>query len=95
MASLKAPQSKARSRKDGAAIPLDELDKKLMNVMQSEFPLIAEPYPLIAERAGLTVDDAMTRTQRLLDGRIIREITPIFAREPGSRATAFTSTMPS
>ena len=74
----KVPQSKARSRKDGAAIPLDEHDKKLMNVMQSEFPLIAEPYPLIAERAGLEVDDAMTRAQRLLDHRIIREITPIF-----------------
>ncbi len=74
----KVPQSKARTRKDGAAIPLDAEDKRLMNVMQSEFPLVPEPYPMIAERAGLTVDETMARAQRLLDGRIIREITPIF-----------------
>lgn len=74
----KIAKSKARSRKDGAAIPLDDGDKRLMNVMQSEFPLVAEPYPLIAERAELEVDDAMSRAQRLLDNRIIREITPIF-----------------
>ena len=69
---------KARSRKGGAAIPLDAADRRLMNVLQSEFPLVTEPYAVIAERAGLEVDDAMSRTQRLLDGRIIREITPIF-----------------
>ena len=63
----KVPQSKARSRKDGAAIPLDEHDKKLMNVMQSEFPLIAEPYPLIAERAGLTKRDAGAAVDAFLD----------------------------
>ncbi len=74
----KLARSKARSRKDGAAIPLDDGDKRLMNVMQSEFPLVPEPYPLIAERADLGVDDAMSRAQRLLDNRIIREITPIF-----------------
>jgi len=34
---VKAPQSKARSRKDGAAIPLDETDKRLMNLLQSSF----------------------------------------------------------
>ncbi len=69
---------KVRSRRDGAAISLDDADKRLMNVMQSEFPLVPEPYVAIAERAELAVDDAMTRALRLLDGRIIREITPIF-----------------
>ena len=39
MASLKI-----RSRKDGAAIPLDDLDKRLMTLLQSSFPLAAEPY---------------------------------------------------
>jgi DNA-binding Lrp family transcriptional regulator len=32
----------------------------------------------VAENAGLTEDEVMARTQRLLDDRIIREITPIF-----------------
>jgi len=78
VASVKLPQSKARSRKDGAAIPLDETDKRLMNLLQSNFPLDPEPFALLASQADLELDDVLGRTQRLLDGRIIREITPIF-----------------
>jgi siroheme decarboxylase len=69
---------KVRERAGGAAIPLDETDKRLMNVLQSEFPLALEPFAGLASRTELPVDELMTRTQRLLDGRIIREITPIF-----------------
>jgi siroheme decarboxylase len=78
VASVKLPQSKARSRKDGSAIPLDETDKRLMNLLQSSFPIDPEPFALIASEAELELDDVLARTQRLLDGRIIREITPIF-----------------
>ncbi|HEX6667461.1 MAG TPA: Lrp/AsnC family transcriptional regulator [Solirubrobacterales bacterium] len=78
MASVKVPQSKARSRKGGSAIPLDETDKRLMNLLQSSFPLDPEPFALVASEAELELDDVLARTQRLLDGRIIREITPIF-----------------
>ena len=87
MAPVKAPQSKARSRKGGAAIPLDETDKRLMNLLQSNFALVPEPFTPIAEQAGISVVDALERTQRLLDGRIIREITPIF----DTRALGFDS----
>jgi DNA-binding Lrp family transcriptional regulator len=69
---------KLRSRKGGAAIPLDDTDRRLMNLMQSEFPLVPEPYAKLAAAAELEIGDFMERTQRLLDGRIIREITPIF-----------------
>ena len=78
MASVKVPQSKARSRKGGAAIPLDETDKRLMNLLQSSFPLDPEPFALLASEAELELGDLLARTRRLLDGRIIREITPIF-----------------
>ena len=69
---------KLRSRKGGAAIPLDDVDKRIMNLMQSSFPLVAEPFHWLASEAELDLDDFKQRTQRLLDGRIIREITPIF-----------------
>ena len=46
-----------------------------------------EPFGPVAEAAGITVEDALERTQRLLDGRIIREITPIF----DTRALGFDS----
>jgi siroheme decarboxylase len=78
LASVKMPQSKARTRKDGAAIPLDETDKRVMNLLQSTFPLDAEPFAPVAAEAGIELDDLIARTQRLLDNRIIREITPIF-----------------
>jgi DNA-binding Lrp family transcriptional regulator len=69
---------KVRSRRDGAAIPLDEADKKLLNLMQGSFALCERPFAHVAGLAGLTEDEVMTRVQRLLDKRIIREITPIF-----------------
>jgi siroheme decarboxylase len=72
------PLAKVRSRKDGAAIPLDELDKKLLNLLQGSFPLEPRPFAHVAGLAGLGEDEVLARTQRLLDERIIREITPIF-----------------
>ena len=73
MASLKV-----RSRRDGAAIPLDEADKKLLNLMQGSFALTTRPFAHVAGLAGLTEDEVLARVARLLDKRIIREITPIF-----------------
>jgi DNA-binding Lrp family transcriptional regulator len=87
VAPVKAPQSKARSRKGGSAIPLDDTDKRLMNLLQSQFGLVPKPFEPIAAEAGITLEDALERTQRLLDGRIIREITPIF----DTRALGFDS----
>jgi siroheme decarboxylase len=69
---------KVRSRRDGAAIPLDETDKKLLNLMQGSFELSRRPFAHVAGLAGVDEGEAMARVQRLLDNRIIREITPIF-----------------
>ena len=49
-----------------------------MNLLQSSFPLDPEPFALVAAEAELELDEVLARTQRLLDERIIREITPIF-----------------
>ena len=69
---------KLRSRKGGAAVPLDDADRRLMNLLQSSFPLDPEPFSLLAPEAALPADEVKARAQRLLDERIIREITPIF-----------------
>jgi len=69
---------KLRSRKYGAAIPLDDLDRRLMNVMQGQFPLHPRPYAQVAKLAETTEDDALARVQHLIDERIIRQVTPIF-----------------
>jgi siroheme decarboxylase len=72
------PIAKVRSRKDGSAVPLDELDRKLLNLLQGSYPIASRPYAHVAELAGVPEDEVLTRTKRLLDERIIREITPIF-----------------
>jgi siroheme decarboxylase len=72
------PIAKVRSRKDGAAVPLDELDKRLLNLLQGSFPISHRPYAAVAELAGVPEEEVLTRTKRLLDERIIREVTPIF-----------------
>jgi DNA-binding Lrp family transcriptional regulator len=69
---------KLRSRKHGAAIPLDELDKRLLNLMQGAFPIATRPFQHVASTAGVAEHDVLARVQRLLDERIIRQVTPIF-----------------
>jgi len=69
---------KLRSRKHGAAIPLDELDKRLLNLMQGRFPIAPRPYQHVAAEAGINEQQALARVQQLLDQRIIRQVTPIF-----------------
>jgi siroheme decarboxylase len=69
---------KLRSRKDGAAIPLDDLDKRLLNLMQGSFPIASRPYQHVASEAGVGEDEVLGRVQHLQDERIIRQVTPIF-----------------
>ena len=73
-----AAVAKTRARKGGSAVPLDEADKKLLNLLQGSFPLAERPFAEVAQAASLSEADVLARTQRLLDERIIREITPIF-----------------
>jgi DNA-binding Lrp family transcriptional regulator len=69
---------KLRTRKDGAAIPLDDSDRKLLNLMQGAFPIARRPYAEVARQAGISEDEALARVARLVDGRIIRQVTPIY-----------------
>ena len=78
---------KLRTRKDGAAIALTDLDKRLLNLMQGQFPIAARPYQHVAAEAGIGEEEAMAAVARLLEQRIIRQVTPIF----DTRALGFSS----
>jgi DNA-binding Lrp family transcriptional regulator len=69
---------KLRSRKEGAAVALDELDRRLLNLMQGSFPIASRPYAHVAEKAGVPEQEVLDRVTRLLEERIIRQVTPIF-----------------
>jgi DNA-binding Lrp family transcriptional regulator len=73
-----AAVAKTRSRRGGAAVALDETDKRLLNLLQGSFPLAERPYAEVARLAELSEHEVLRRTARLLEERIIREVTPIF-----------------
>jgi siroheme decarboxylase len=69
---------KVRSRAGGSAVPLDDLDRRLLNLMQGSFPLAPRPYAAVARAAEIGEDEVLARVSRLVEQRIIREITPIY-----------------
>jgi len=73
-----AARLKVRSRSEGAAVPLDELDRRLLNLMQGSFPIAVRPYQHVAAEAGVAEAEVLARVRRLLEQRIIRQVTPIF-----------------
>ena len=52
---------KLRSRKHGAAVPLDDLDRRLLNLMQGSFPIAPRPFAEVAGRAGVGLAKAWPR----------------------------------
>jgi DNA-binding Lrp family transcriptional regulator len=69
---------KLRSRKHGAAIPLDDFDKRLLNTMQGAFPIAPRPYAAVARALEVPEARVLARVQELIDERIIRQVTPIY-----------------
>jgi DNA-binding Lrp family transcriptional regulator len=69
---------KLRSRKLGAAIALDDFDKRLLNAMQGSFPIEPRPYASVAAALEVPEELVLARVAELVEERIIRQITPIF-----------------
>ncbi len=44
---------------------MDEIDKKILNLIQDEFPLHKRPYGEIGKQVGINEKEAMERVQRL------------------------------
>jgi DNA-binding Lrp family transcriptional regulator len=57
---------------------MDSIDKKILNLIQKEFPIVAEPFKIIGEAVGISDDEALERVQRLQDEGIIRRIGAVF-----------------
>ncbi len=66
----------------------DLLDRQILNIVQSRFPLDARPYARIADEAGTTEDDVIERIIRLKNSNVIRQISAIFdTRRLGYKTT--------
>lgn len=57
---------------------LSELDKRLLNLIQGDFPLVERPYAFLAERVEATEAEVLEQIAALKKSRIIRQINAIF-----------------
>jgi len=57
---------------------MDPIDKKILNIIQTDFPVEAEPFKVLGEKIGISEDEALKRVRKLKDDGIIRRIGAIF-----------------
>jgi Transcriptional regulators len=68
---------------------MDGIDKKILNIIQKDFPLVAEPFKAVAEKVGISEDEVLERISRLKQEGIIRRIGAVF----DSKKMGFVSTL--
>ncbi|HOZ61151.1 MAG TPA: AsnC family transcriptional regulator [Smithellaceae bacterium] len=57
---------------------MDAIDKKILNILQNDFPLQEQPFLIIAERCGISEVETLARVQKMKENGIIRRIGAIF-----------------
>ena len=68
---------------------MDSQDKRILSLLQTEFPVAARPFDVLAERLGMEPEDFLARIRRLAEAGVIRRIGPVF----DSRRLGYTSTL--
>jgi DNA-binding Lrp family transcriptional regulator len=58
-------------------VKLDKLDKKLLQVLQDEFPVEESPWAEIGKKLGISGEEALSRSQRLHSDGVIRKLRTI------------------
>jgi len=57
---------------------MDDIDHKILNLIQQAFPLDAEPYKRIGEQIGIPEEEAFERIRKLREDGVIRRIGAVF-----------------
>ena len=60
---------------------LDDIDKKILNRIQSDFPITHSPYRAVADRLNLREADVLERVSRMREQGLIRRIGGNFVPE--------------
>lgn len=68
---------------------MDNIDKILLNLVQTDFPLVPRPFAALAEKLEISEEDVIARIGSLREQRIIRQISAIF----DSAALDYTSSL--
>jgi len=57
---------------------MDEIDKKILNILQKEFPLEEQPFLIVGQRCGINEEETILRVKKLKEEGIIRRIGAVF-----------------
>ena len=68
---------------------MDDIDRKILGTIQSDFPLSRRPYRDLSDRLGLPEEEIFGRVERLKKDGVIRRIGGSF----DSRCLGFTTTL--
>lgn len=81
-------QDKPNKGKENNAL-MDEMDRMILNEIQSHFPIEARPYQVLGEKLGCSEEEALQRVKDLKDREVIRRI----GANCNSRKLGYTSTL--
>lgn len=78
-----------------APVMLDTLDRRLLDIIQTGFPIASRPYAVLGEQLGLSEHDALARVVSLRARGIIRRIGANFqSSRLGFRSTLCAASVP-
>ena len=80
------PKTENQKPKTG---PLEDLDRAILNEIQSNFPLVPRPYAEMGKRVGASESEVLERVRFMHEAGIIRRIGANFT----SRKLGYTSTL--
>jgi DNA-binding Lrp family transcriptional regulator len=60
---------------------MDSIDASIVNCLQDGLPVCPRPFDDVAESLGLSVDELLSRVQRLLDDRVLTRFGPMYNAE--------------
>jgi len=60
---------------------MDDIDRAIINTLQTGFPICAAPYQQVAAQLGLTEQQLITRLQALLDDGTLTRFGPLYNAE--------------
>lgn len=60
---------------------MDDIDRKILNRIQSDFPITSRPYRAIGDEIGFSESDILNRLEKLKDKGVIRRIGGNFVPE--------------
>ncbi len=76
-------------------IALDQIDKRILDILQANFPLVSRPYAKIGQRLGLDEEEVLRRVRIMRKNGIIRRMGANFqSRKLGYASTLCAASVP-